>query len=126
MESNYRYSVPIERGTDFNNDVFSVIAQVASYRSNKKIRVDLKKRYQTLSTRQKSIILQVLRSEDKTITLDKNSGDTIYLVNNLFLHMPQQVFSLGWNDEIMLKYVPQPWLLDLYNQEPEMFSLIEI
>ncbi len=101
---------------------FSVIAQVASYRSNKKIRVDLKKRYQTLSTRQKSIILQVLRSEDKTITLDKNSGDTIYLVNNLFLHMPQKVFSLGWNDEIMLKYVPQPWLLDLYNQEPEMFS----
>ena len=102
--------------------VFSVISQIVSKRRNKRIRSNLKKKYQTLSTRQKSIILQVLRSEDKTISLDKNSGDTIYLVNNLFLHMPQQAFTLGWNNEMILTYVPQPWLIELYNEEPDLFK----
>lgn len=102
--------------------VFSVISHITEKRRNKRMRVNLKKKFQTLSPRQKAIILQLLRSEDKTISLDKNSGDTIYLMNNLFLHMPEQAFTLGWNNEMILTYVPQPWLLDLYNEEPELFK----
>ena len=102
--------------------VFSVISHITEKRRNKRIRVNLKKKLQTLSLRQKAIILQLLRSEDKTIRLDKNSGDTIYLVNNLFLYMPEQAFTMGWNNEMILTYVPQPWLLDLYNEEPELFN----
>ncbi len=101
--------------------IFSVISDVSAKRRNKRIRENLKKKLLTLSPRQKAIVLQVLRSEDKTIELDKNSGDTIYLVNNLFLYMPQQAFTLGWNNEMILTYVPQPWLLELYNEEPELF-----
>lgn len=101
--------------------IFSVISDVSAKRRNRRIRENLKKKLLTLSPRQKAIVLQVLRSEDKTIELDKNSGDTIYLVNNLFLHMPQQAFTLGWNNEMILTYVPQPWLLELYNEEPELF-----
>ena len=101
--------------------VFSAILQFSSKIRNKRIRKNLKKKYQMLSPRQRAIILQVLKSGDKTISLDKNSGDTIYLVNNLFLHMPEQTFTLGWNNEMILTYVPQPWLLDLYNEEPELF-----
>ena len=100
---------------------FSTISHFASKIRNKRIRKNLKKKYQMLSPRQRSIILQVLKSDDKTISLDKNSGYTIYLVNNLFLHMPEQAFTLGWNNEMILTYVPQPWLLDLYNEEPELF-----
>lgn len=102
--------------------VFSVISQITEKRRNKRIRANLRKKYQTLSPKQKTIILQVLRSEDKTISLDKNSGDTIYLVNNLFLHMPEQAFTLGWNNEMILTYVPQPWLIELYNEEPDLFK----
>ena len=102
--------------------VFSVISHITEKRRNMRIRVNLKKKLQTLSPRQKAIIVQLLRSEDKTISLDKNSGDTIYLVNNLFLHMPEQAFTLGWNNEMILTYVPQPWLLDLYYEEPELFN----
>jgi hypothetical protein len=40
----------------------------------------------------------------------------------MFLHMPQQVFSVGWDNEILFTYVPHPWLLDLYNEEPELFD----
>ena len=102
--------------------VFSLISHITEKRRNKRIRVNLKKKLQTLSPRQKAIVIQLMRSDDKTITLDKNSGDTIYLVNNLFLHMPEQAFTLGWNNEMILTYVPQPWLLDLYNEEPELFQ----
>lgn len=102
--------------------VFSVISQITENRRNKRIRANLKKKFQTLSPKQKTIILKVLRSEDKTISLDKNSGDTIYLVNNLFLHMPEQAFTLGLNNEMILTYVPQPWLIELYNEEPDLFK----
>lgn len=54
--------------------------------------------------------------------LDKNSGDTIYLVNKMFLHQPEQVFSLGWNNEMILTYVPQLWLMELYNEDPKLFT----
>ena len=85
-------------------------------------RLNLKNKYRKLSITQKAIILKLLRSKAKTIMLDKNSGDTIYLVENTFLHQPEQVYSLGWNNEIILIYVPQLWLMELYNEEPELFT----
>lgn len=102
--------------------IFSVASYVTSKRRNKRIRDNLKKKYQSLSPKQKAIVLQVLRSEDKTIELDKDSGDTIYLVNNLFLHMPEQLCSIGWDNKLIIKCVPQAWLLELYNEEPAFFQ----
>lgn len=99
--------------------ISSIISYIYSKRRYKKIREIQKKKLKMLSPRQRSIILKLLRSKDKTISLNSNSGDTIYLVNNLFLYMPQQVFTLGWDNEMVLTYVPHPWLLDLYNEEPE-------
>ena len=102
--------------------VFSIISRIRDKRQTKRLREKLKKNLKRLSPRQKSIVVQLLHSEDKTISLDKNSGDTIYLVNNLFIYMPQQAVALGWNNEMILTYVPQPWLLDLFNDEPELFN----
>jgi len=102
--------------------IYSISSKILTRRRNKKIKDNLKKRLKTLSPRQKAIVIKMLKSDDKAIPLDKNSGDTIYLVNNLFLHMPQQVFTVGWNNEMILTYVPQPWLLELYNEEPELFE----
>lgn len=102
--------------------ISSIISYISSKRRYKKLRENLKKKLQKLSSQQRHILLKLLRSKDKTISLDSNSGDTIYLVNNMFLHMPQQVFSVGWDNEMVLTYVPQPWLLDLYNEEPELFD----
>lgn len=102
--------------------VFSIISRIRDKRQTKRFRENLKKNLKRLSPRQKSIVVQLLHSEDKTISLDKNSGDTIYLVNNLFIYMPQQAVTLGWNNEMILTYVTQPWLLDLFNDEPELFN----
>lgn len=101
---------------------FSICSYVLNKRRNKRIKDNLKKRLKTLSPRQKAIVLKMLKSDEKAISLDKNSGDTIYLENSLFLHMPQQVFTMGLNNEMILTYVPQPWLLELYNEEPELFE----
>ena len=102
--------------------ISSAISHITTKIHNKRIRENLKKKLKILSPQQRSIILKVLKSKDKAISLDSNSGDTVHLVNNMFLHMPQQVFSVGWDNEMILTYVPHPWLLDLYNEEPELFK----
>ena len=101
---------------------FSLISRIVKIWRKKINRLNLKNKYRKLSITQKAIILELLRSKDKTIMLDKNSGDTIYLVNEIFLHQPEQVFSLGGNNEMILTYVPQPWLMELYNEDPELFT----
>lgn len=80
------------------------------------------KKLKDLSPAQKNILATLLRSDNKAISLDKNSGDTVYLENNAFIYMPQQAFTLGWDNEIVLTYVPHPLLLELYNKDPELFS----
>lgn len=64
--------------------VFSVISKVKNKIMEKKITENLKNKFKKLSPRQKDIVFQLLHSEDKTVVLDKNSGDTIYLINNCF------------------------------------------
>ena len=87
----------------------------------KKQKKKRKKSIATLSPQQKQIIINLLHSKDKSIKLNKNSGDTVFLENNMFLYAPQQAFTLDWDDEIILTYVPRPWLLELYNEEPDLF-----
>lgn len=43
-------------------------------------------------------------------------------INNCFLYMPEQVFTLGRNNEIILTFVPHQWFLELYNDEPKLFN----
>lgn len=102
--------------------VFGCCSKVMEKRKNNHIKQNLRKKLKSLSPRQKRIVLQLLQSEDKSIILDKNAGDTIYLLNNLFLHQPEQVVSVGWNNEMNMVYVPQLWLMDLFNEEPELFA----
>ena len=99
---------------------FSLISRIVKIWRKKINRLNLKNKYRKLSITQKAIILELLRSKDKTIMLDKNSGDTIFLVNEMFLHQPEQVFSLVWNNEIT--YVPELWLMKLYNEDPKLFT----
>lgn len=98
--------------------IFEFIDKKIKY---KRFRVNQRKNLQKLSPSQRQIILELLHSNDKTIRLDRNSGDTIYLLNNFFLHQPDQMFTPGWENEMVLIFVPHPWLLDLYNEEPQLF-----
>ena len=77
-----------------------------------------------LNPQYKRIINEALKSADKTVCLDISSGDTTYLQLNGLLYRPPQVgFLAGRRDnKIFEKFVPPSWLIDLYNEEPELFE----
>lgn len=102
--------------------IASLYSYIRTKTRNRRLKENLKKRLKTLSPKQRAIVTKVLKSDNKMISLDKNSGDTIYLENSLFLHTPQQVATMDWNGKMVLTYVPQPWLLELYNEEPQLFE----
>lgn len=91
--------------------------------SNKRIRKSFRRKFTNLNKEQKCIIVQLMKSSDKVIRLESTSGNTIYLFKNGFIFRPEQVFSPGWDNELEYIYNPQPWLIDLYNKEPELFNI---
>ena len=101
--------------------LFEAFSQLSIRRKNRKLRENLKKKLKTLSPQQKNIVVELLKSKDKMIQLNSNSGDTLYLVNCGFIICPQQIITFGLGNDIIKKYAPQPWLLDLFNEEPELF-----
>ena len=64
-----------------------------------------------------------MKSSSKSIELDSLSGDTIYLSKHNFIHRPQQVVDAFVLYDNKYTYVPQPWLIDLYEKDPELFEL---
>lgn len=101
--------------------VSSMFSSVSEKRGSKRFKENQRKKLLKLSSRQKHILRDLLSSNEKAIRLERNSGDTTYLLTNLFIHQPDQAFSLGWNNEKVLTFVPQPWLIELYNEEPNLF-----
>ena len=101
---------------------FSLVRMLYANHRHKRFIRDQQKKLERLSQQQKSIITALMQSDDKTIKLNANSGDTIYLQTNLFIHQPQQFFSVGCDDEMIMTYVPEPWLIDLYNTKHELFK----
>ena len=81
------------------------------------------KKYKNLNDDHKQIIKRMMHNPDKTIYLDMHSGDTIYLQNNKFIYMPDNQFlNMNTNGDLVLKYAPEPWLIDLYNKKAELFK----
>lgn len=76
-----------------------------------------------LSIRHKKIIIKLMKSSSKSIELDSLSGDTIYLSEHNFIHRPQQVVDAFVLYENKYTYVPQPWLIDLFEKEPKLFNV---
>lgn len=95
-------------------------ALLKKYKYNKivkRLRADFLK----LTNDQKKIIIKMLKSSDKSIHLESTSGNTVYLVQKNFIYQPQQ-FCTPDEYSFELVYVPHPWLIDLYNQEPDIFK----
>lgn len=100
----------------------SLIRIVLSSVKQRRLRRNLKKKYKSLSEEHKRIIKTMLNSPNKAIELSKYSGDVFYLLKNCFIHQPAQIASIDYDNDMILTYTPQPWLLDLYNDEPELFK----
>ena len=77
--------------------------------------------FTNLSPAQKEIILRLLKSNNRTIRLDRNSEDTRYLLSNMLIHQPQQAFTTSYDEDTAVVYAPESWLVDLYVSEPHLF-----
>lgn len=97
----------------------SVFQKVLKKIKYKNLRKKLRKSYIQLSLKHKKIIIKMMTSSSKSIELDSTSGDTIYLVDNNFIFMPQQAMDIYSGEYI---YAPQPWLVDLFEKEHELFN----
>ena len=64
----------------------------------------------------------MLHSRDKSSKLDCTSGDVLYLQENDFIHQAEKYMFFGPGYTAPVTFAPQPWLLDLYKQEPEIFK----
>lgn len=84
---------------------------------------NLRKKYIKLSPKHKTIINKLMNSSSKSIELDYLSGDTVYLSQNNFIFRPNQVVDAYLLYDNKYTYVPQPWLVDLWDKEPELFDV---
>ena len=64
-----------------------------------------------------------MNSSSKSIQLESISGDTIYLNENKFIHKPQQIIDALMLNDNKYTYVPEPWLIDLFEKEPDLFDI---
>ena len=83
----------------------------------------LRKSYIKLSPIQKKIIAKLMNSSTKSIELDSLSGDTLYLREHNFIYRPQQLVDAFDVYNNKYNYVPQLWLIDLFQKEPELFNV---
>ena len=90
---------------------------------NKTMKIECKKKIKRLNQTHKSLIAIALQDSNKSIILDISSGNTLYLQSNGFLFESQQIPIVEPNNKIFKIFALQPWLIDLYNEEPELFEI---
>ncbi len=91
-------------------------------RKMKLIRKRTRENFINLSPEYKRLLIMMLKSDERSLDMDPRSGDTLYLLNGMYIHQAQSYMFVGPGCTSTMKYTPQPWLIDLYNNEPELFQ----
>lgn len=105
------------------------IAIVEEYRviqkkvAPKKFRKRKRKQFINLPLDYKKMLVNILKSPKRSMELDPTSGDTLYLLNNQFIHRTQSYMFVGPGYTDPIACAPEPWLIDLFFKEPELFKL---
>ena len=82
-----------------------------------------RKQFINLPLDYKKMLVSILTSPQCSAELDPTSGKTLYLMNNQFIHQAQSYIFAGPGYTAPVTYVPEPWLIDLFNNEPNLFTL---
>ena len=81
-----------------------------------------RKQFISLPTDYKRLLVSILTNPKCSIELDPTSGNTLYLLNNQFIHQAQSYIFAGPGYTAPVTYVPEPWLIDLFHKEPDLFK----
>lgn len=82
-----------------------------------------RKQFVDLPSTYKSMLVHLLKSPKCAVELDPSSGNTLYLLSNQFIHQAQSYMFVGVDHIAPVTYVPEPWLIDLFHKEPDLFNL---
>lgn len=81
-----------------------------------------RKQFLDLPLDYKRMLISLLKSPKCSMELDPTSGSTLYLLNNQFIHQAQSYLFVGPGYTAPVTYVPEPWLIDLFYKEPNLFE----
>ena len=82
-----------------------------------------RKQFAELPHDYKRLLVSMLKSPKCSMELDPTSGNTLYLLNNQFIHQTQSYMFVGPGYTAPVTYTPEPWLIDLFHKEPDLFKL---
>ncbi len=89
----------------------------------KRFRKKMRKQLIALPIELKRMLVNMLNSPNRSMALDPTSGNTLYLLNHLFIHQTQSFMLVGAGYIEPIPYAPEPWLIDLFNKEPDLFRI---
>lgn len=81
----------------------------------------MRKNFIGLPVKYKDLLIKLLNDKDRCMNLNPYSGDTLYLVNNMFIYRSQSSKLYCIDEDISFLYAPHPWLIDLFEKEPDLF-----
>ena len=102
--------------------ITNFLSNEISKHKNRKIMKHLKLKLLNLNHKQKNIIIQILSSSERGLRLNYCDGDVRYLEEYTFITRTTNSTLTALDGEIVFMYMPQLWLIDLYNKEPELFK----
>lgn len=82
-----------------------------------------RKQFVDLPLNYKRMLVSILKSPKCSMELDPTSGNTLYLLNNQFIHQTQSYMFVGPGYTAPVTYIPEAWLIDLFHKEPNLFNL---
>ena len=82
----------------------------------------LRNKFIKLDDSLKSLLIDLLNEEELSKEYNSAAGNIMYLTDNKFIYRSSLVLTQGYNG-LYATFVPHPWLIDLYNNEPELFSI---
>ena len=91
--------------------------------SQKRFRKKKRKQYIGLPMDYKKMLVRILKNPTCSMELDPTSGNTLYLLNNQFIYQTQSFTFVGPGYIEPVTYTPEPWLIDLFHEEPNLFVL---
>lgn len=101
--------------------VWSYWEKIYTRVKNRRLKKQLKAKFKKLPPELKDILIQIMEKPEHAMTLNSLSSSTIYLVQNLYIYQPRQMVDPDSFRHMSLKYVAEPWLTELYYDDPELF-----
>ena len=82
----------------------------------------LRKQLLDLSPQHKKMLKQLLNTKGRSIQWSGKNGDVLFLQTSGMIRVPTQQIDVLDAMESLYTYVPQAWVIELYEEEPQILE----